>query len=227
MGGGFLAAAGAGAPVAHGMPQLPFTASQPQLPLQLQLQLLLNGASGGARPTSDASDANAGPMNLHAAAAASAIGAGGVFPVAAAGGLLSTHQHTAAAAAAAAAAAVSTAACHQQYLEPAAMALAAGWGNARYAFDAAQSFGPAAVRAMLPQTLNAVRTGSASDLGGGGSDSGSSTAVKKTRRGCRGGRRKHWYLAQQMAVAGLGPSCPPPGLEHGFGALVALPGARQ
>ncbi|GBF97286.1 hypothetical protein Rsub_09977 [Raphidocelis subcapitata] len=229
-GGGLLPGAGATGPVPPAAPQVPFSGAQPQLPLQLQLQLLLNGAGGGAGPFGDAAEAHAGLLHLHAAAAAAAA-AGGAFPDAAAGGLLGAHHHNAvAAAAAAAAAAVSAAARRQQYLEPAAMALAAGWGNARHAFDAAQSFGPAAVRAMLPQTLNAMRTGCEHDLGGG-SDSGGSTPVKKTRRGCRGGRRKHWYLAQQMAAAALGAGgCPPPCMEPGaarFGALVALQGARQ
>lgn len=37
--------------------------------------------------------------------------------------------------------------------------------------------------------------------GSGGCESGGSTPVKKTRRGCRGGRQKRWYMAQQMAAA--------------------------
>ena len=37
--------------------------------------------------------------------------------------------------------------------------------------------------------------------GGGDSEAGGSTPMKKTRRGCRGGRQKRWYMAQQMAAA--------------------------
>jgi hypothetical protein len=165
---------------------------------QAQQQLLISSAL--ASGSADGHAAASSLLRLQAAAAA------GLHP-----------QPMAAAAAAAAAAAVAAAQRQQQHLDPAAAAAAAAvgaafgqWGagaNAAAHFDPTRHFAPGSIRASLPQTLTAARQQhpqlSAVDSISG-SEPGSpasGAAVKKTRRGCRGGRRKRWFMAQQMAAA--------------------------
>ncbi|KIY98757.1 hypothetical protein MNEG_9205 [Monoraphidium neglectum] len=171
-------------------------------PGQLQAHLLYEQAAAAAAAAAAGGGADAAVYSQLHAAAAGALGGASFGDVPSSAGILGSQGHyvdPAAAVAAAAAAAASAAAAHQlQGYAP------------HLLFDPALHFAPGAIRTALPQTLQAAsvaggRGGSAAaaalDCDSLGSDSGGSTPVKKTRRGCRGGRQKRWYMAQQMAAA--------------------------
>jgi hypothetical protein len=93
------------------------------------------------------------------------------------------------------------------------------WGGAG-TLDIAQLFGPSAVRAALPQTLQAARQGSDGGAGADGAAAGANggAAFKKTRRGCRGGRKKYFY------ALGHGGPMPAAGQQHtsAYGSLALM-----
>ncbi len=107
--------------------------------------------------------------------------------------------------------AAAAAAARQAYLDPASLQLPPHY--LAHHFDAGLHFPPGSIRTGRPHLGGGGGGSSCGTPGsrssqldgdsphGGGSDSGGSTPVKKTRRGCRGGRQKRWFMAQQMAAA--------------------------
>jgi hypothetical protein len=223
----------------------PAAGAHPQLPASLLFD-------GGLPPPVDGDGAG----GLYAAAGVAPVA--GPFGAPDAAGLLAPPS--AAAAAAAAAVAAAAAAARAPYLPagpagalplpPAAYLPPPGLGSVAAGLPGLR-FPPGSIRTNPAPgrggrgkgpggaaSASDAGSGAASDspcgAGGTGSESGGSTPVKKTRRGCRGGRQKRWYVAQQMAAAAAISGAPGVSsyevfrvLSGAAAAAAAAPGALQ
>jgi hypothetical protein len=95
------------------------------------------------------------------------------------------------------------------------------WGGSSAGFDAACLFAPGLIRrVVLPQALHTGHAPAAALSGGGGGGGGGGMQFKKTRRGCRGGRKKLLYSTSHAAAP---TGAPVPGAHDGMGAALPPP----